>query len=62
MRSIWNLYLFKKFAGKLKEIEAPIMLSTWQSLQNLERNFFYNFDTVVVDETHLATGTLYKKY
>ena len=49
------------YAGKSKEIEAPIMLSTWQSLQNLERNFFYNFDTVVVDETHLATGNTLQK-
>jgi superfamily II DNA or RNA helicase len=49
------------FAGKSKEIESPIMLSTWQSLQNLERNFFYNFDTVVVDETHLATGNTLQK-
>lgn len=49
------------YAGKSKEVQAPIMISTWQSLQNLDRNFFYNFDTVVVDETHLATGNTLQK-
>lgn len=49
------------YAGKSKEVQAPIMISTWQSLQNLDRSFFYNFDTVVVDETHLATGNTLQK-
>ena len=49
------------YAGKTKELSSPIMISTWQSLQNLDKNWFSQFDTVVVDETHLATGNTLQK-
>lgn len=49
------------YAGKTKEVQSQIMLSTWQSLQNLEKDWFKQFDTVVIDETHLATGQTLQK-
>jgi len=59
--NIDNLPVQEVYAGKSKEVSSPIMISTWQSLQNLERDWFDQFDTVVVDETHLATGNTLQK-
>ena len=59
--NINNLPVQEVYAGRTKEVSSPIMISTWQSLQNLERDWFDQFDTVVVDETHLATGNTLQK-
>jgi superfamily II DNA or RNA helicase len=59
--NIDNLPVQEVYAGRTKEVSSPIMISTWQSLQNLERDWFDQFDTVVVDETHLATGNTLQK-
>jgi len=60
-QDIDHLPVQEVYAGKSKEVSSPIMISTWQSLQNLERDWFDQFDTVVVDETHLATGNTLQK-
>ena len=44
------------YAGKTKEVQSPIYLSTWQSLQNIDKYWFKQFDSVIIDETHLAIG------
>lgn len=46
-------------AGKDKNSNCPIYISTWQSLTNskfVDTEYFYQFDAVIVDEVHLAKG------
>ena len=33
-------------------LDRPVLISTWQSLQNKEEDFFEKYDAVFVDETH----------
>lgn len=41
------------FFGKVKDTEQPWIVATWQSLQNVkERDFFEQFDCLIVDEVH----------
>ena len=43
------------YFGRIKEVTQPIIIGTWQSLQNIkERKFFEQFDVLIVDEAHLA--------
>ena len=49
------------YAGKTKEVQSSIYLSTWQSLQNIDKYWFKQFDSVIIDETHLATGNTLQK-
>jgi superfamily II DNA or RNA helicase len=43
------------FFGKVKDTDQPIIIATWQSLQNVEdREFFEEFDCLFVDEVHGA--------
>jgi superfamily II DNA or RNA helicase len=51
----------KIYAGKDKHTKKLITLSTWQSLQNLESEYFHKFDAVICDECHLATGKQLQK-
>jgi superfamily II DNA or RNA helicase len=45
------------FAGKDKNAEKEIILSTWQSLYTIkDSNYFKQFDVVINDECHLASG------
>lgn len=47
------------FAGKEKNAEKPILLSTWQSLFNhhkKDKNYFNQFDFAMCDEVHLAAA------
>lgn len=60
-QNIDELPVQEVYAGKSKQVSSPIMISTWQSLQNLDKEWFEQFDTVVVDETHLATGNTLQK-
>lgn len=52
----WNEvddYVTLKYAGKEFDNTMPVMISTWQSLQKIEDNeFFEDFDAVIVDECH----------
>jgi superfamily II DNA or RNA helicase len=38
----------------------PIVVSTWQSIVKKDLSFFENFDAVICDEVHLASGTSIK--
>lgn len=40
--------------GRLKARRKPIIISTWQSLKDLDRDYFSEFTTVIVDEVHGA--------
>ena len=46
--------------GADKESDKSVFLSTWQSLYNLEKSYFEQFDSVIVDETHLAHSTSFR--
>lgn len=55
----FNEYGYKKdvhkiFAGEDKFTEHQITISTWQSIHELDIEFFNQFDVVIVDECHLA--------
>jgi superfamily II DNA or RNA helicase len=41
------------YAGKDKEADYPIIISTWQSLYQLPKKYFERFDVVYGDEAHL---------
>ena len=43
----------KIFGGQEKETDKPIIISTWQSLYELKKNFFKDFGLVIGDEAHL---------
>jgi superfamily II DNA or RNA helicase len=52
-------------AGHTKDVTAPIVVSTWQSIYDLPKSYFEQFKCVIVDEVHLAkakslTGILEK--
>ena len=46
--------------GADKESDKSAFLSTWQSLYNLDKSYFEQFDSVIVDETHLAHSTSFR--
>lgn len=45
------------YSGHAKTTSLPIMISTWQSLQNQPPNYFDQFALVVIDEVHQAKAT-----
>ena len=40
-------------AGKEKETDKPVVITTWQSIYNLPKNYFEGFEFMVGDEAHL---------
>ena len=51
--------------GHSKAVTAPIVVSTWQSIYDMPKSYFEQFQCVIVDEVHLAkakslTGLLEK--
>lgn len=48
--------IYKIQGGVDKNTDAPIVISTWQSLQKLEKDYFDQFGVVIGDEAHLFTG------
>ena len=46
-------FVHKIFGGQEKVTEKPIIISTWQSLYELKKDFFTDFRLVVGDEAHL---------
>lgn len=44
----------KIFSGREKDSNSQIFVSTWQSIYNMPKNWFDQFDLVIVDECHLA--------
>lgn len=54
-------YVTKLYSGQDTDFDKPILISTWQSLQNLPIQFFKNYDAIVVDETQHAKSTQIQK-
>ena len=46
-------YCYKIYAGREKENNHPVTVTTWQSIYKLDRSFFENYDVVIGDEAHL---------
>jgi superfamily II DNA or RNA helicase len=45
-------YCHKIYSGKEKNTNKPVVVTTWQSIYNLPRSFYENFDVVIGDEAH----------
>lgn len=52
--------IYKIQGGVDKNTTKPIIVSTWQSLQKLPKEWFDQFRVVIGDEAHLFTGTAIK--
>ena len=46
-------FVHKIFGGQEKITDKPIIISTWQSLYELKKDFFTDFKLVIGDEAHL---------
>ena len=46
-------FVHKIFGGQEKTTDKPIIISTWQSLYDLKKDFFTDFELVIGDEAHL---------
>ena len=45
-------YCHKIYAGKEKETESPVVITTWQSIYKLPKIYFERFEVVIGDEAH----------
>ena len=50
----WDVgsYCHKIYAGKERETESQVIITTWQSIYKLPRKYFQRFNVVVGDEAH----------
>jgi superfamily II DNA or RNA helicase len=46
-------YCHRIYSGKDKDTDKPIIITTWQSVHRLQKNWFKQFDLVIGDECHL---------
>lgn len=46
----------KIYSGQEKSTNKPVIISTWQSMQNMKKQYFQRFDMVIVDEVHGAAS------
>lgn len=46
-------YCHKIFSGQDKKTDKPIVITTWQSIYKLRKDWFDQFDVVIGDEAHL---------
>lgn len=46
-------YCHKIYSGREKVSDAPVTITTWQSIYKLDRNFFEDYGVVIGDEAHL---------
>ena len=46
-------YCHKIYSGREKSNDAPVTITTWQSVYKLEKSFFEGYDAVIGDEAHL---------
>jgi superfamily II DNA or RNA helicase len=51
-----NQHVHRIYSGKEKYTDKSITVSTWQSLQNMPKEYFEKFNCLVVDEVHEATA------
>lgn len=42
--------------GAARTSRKPVYISTWQSLLDMPNDYFHQFDRIIVDECHLASG------
>ena len=51
----WNAdsYCHRIYAGREKTNNAPVTITTWQSVYKLERSFFEDYNCIIGDEAHL---------
>ena len=47
-------YCWRVYSGRDKDSQHPIIISTWQSLQRMPKEYFEQFDYVICDEVHQA--------
>ena len=45
-------YCHKIYAGREKETDAPVVITTWQSIYKLPKIYFERFEVVIGDEAH----------
>lgn len=52
----WSVtkFIHKITAGKIKETDKPVVISTWQSVYKLPKSWFDQFEAVIFDECHLV--------
>ena len=50
----WDVetYCHKVYAGRKKTTQQRVTISTWQSIYNMERQWFSQFDVIIGDEAH----------
>lgn len=53
-------FVHQIYSGQSKETKKPVIISTWQSLQKMPESYFSKFESVIVDECHLASATVIK--
>ena len=46
-------YCHKIFSGQDKDTTKPVVITTWQSIYKLDKEWFDSFDVVIGDEAHL---------
>ncbi len=49
--------IHKIFAGQEKRTKKPFVVSTWQSIYEMEQEWFDQFDCIIGDEAHLFKAT-----
>lgn len=49
-----NQHLHKIYSGKEKVSNKKILVSTWQSLYSMSRDYFESIETIISDECHLC--------
>lgn len=55
----WNCedLIHKIYSGRAKSTDKPVVISTYQSIYDLEKSYFSKFDVVIVDEAHTAKSS-----
>lgn len=46
------MYVHRIYQGKEKQTDKPIVISTWQSLYKMPKEYFEQFDYIIGDEAH----------
>ena len=46
-------FVHKIYGGQEKTSKKPIIISTWQSIYNMSKKYFEEFDVIIGDEAHL---------
>ena len=50
---ISDTFVHRIYSGQDKQTDKPIVISTWQSLYKMPKEYFEQFDVVIGDEAHL---------